>query len=87
VPKESAEFWAKLATAHGVDVRHTLFVDDSAAVLHAALRAGVGWLYQVLQPDSTKPPHAQVEGIPGVRRLADLPLAPVAGAGARTRRT
>jgi putative hydrolase of the HAD superfamily len=87
VPKESAEFWAKLATAHGVDVRHTLFVDDSAAVLHAALRAGVGWLYQVLQPDSTKPPHAQVEGIPGVRRLADLPLAPVTGAGGRTRRT
>jgi HAD superfamily hydrolase (TIGR01509 family) len=75
VPKESKEFWAKLADAHGVDVRRTLFVDDSAAVLHAALAAGVGWLYQVLQPDSTRPPHAEVEGIPGVLRLADLPLA------------
>jgi 5'-nucleotidase len=74
VPKESAEFWQRLSAGHDVDVGRTLFVDDSAAVLHAALRAGVGWLYQVLQPDSTRPPHAQVEGIPGVRRLADLPL-------------
>jgi 5'-nucleotidase len=76
VPKESAQFWLRLADTYGVDVRHTLFVDDSAAVLHAALEAGVGWLYQVLQPDSTQPPHAEVEGIPGVRRLADVPLAP-----------
>ncbi len=74
VPKEAVEFWARLAAGHGVEVQRTLFVDDSAAVLHAALRAGVGWLYQVLQPDSTRPPHARVEGIPGVRRLADLPL-------------
>jgi HAD superfamily hydrolase (TIGR01509 family) len=74
VPKESAQFWQELAVAHAVDVRRTLFVDDSAAVLHAALQAGVGWLYQVLQPDSTRAPHAPVDGIPGVRRLADLPL-------------
>jgi putative hydrolase of the HAD superfamily len=72
VPKESAEFWPRLASSHGVDVRRTLFVDDSAAVLHAALAAGVAWLYQVLQPDSTRPPHAPVDGIPGLLRLADL---------------
>jgi len=74
VPKESPEFWTRLGANHGIDVRHTLFVDDSAAVLHAALAAGVGWLYQILQPDSTRPPHAPVAGIPAVHRLADLPL-------------
>ena len=72
VPKESPEFWQKLRQAHGVDVRRTLFVDDSAAVLHSAIAAGVAWLYQVLEPDSTRPPHAPVAGIPGIRRLADL---------------
>jgi putative hydrolase of the HAD superfamily len=84
VPKESAEFWKELAVGHAVNVRRTLFVDDSAAVLHAALQAGVGWLYQVLQPDSTRAPHAPLDGIPGVRRLADLPLP---GADARAARS
>ena len=72
VAKELPAFWQKMHESHGVDVRRTLFVDDSAAVLHAAIAAGVAWLYQVLQPDSTRPPHAAVPGIPGVRRLADL---------------
>jgi putative hydrolase of the HAD superfamily len=72
VPKEAPEFWRRLARGHGVDVRRTLFVDDSAAVLHAALAAGVAWIYQVLQPDSTRPPHAPLDGVPGVLRLADL---------------
>ena len=53
-------------------MRRTLFVDDSAAVLRGALAAGVAWAYQVLQPDSTRAPHALVEGIPGIVRLADL---------------
>ncbi len=72
LPKERPEFWQALRAAHRVDVRRTLFVDDSAAVLHAAVAAGVAWVYQVLQPDSTRPPHAAVPGLPGVRRLADL---------------
>jgi putative hydrolase of the HAD superfamily len=72
VPKEAPAFWHRLAESHGVDVRRTLFVDDSAAVLHAALAAGVAWLYKVLQPDSTRPPHAPLDGIPGLMRLADL---------------
>lgn len=71
-PKESAEFWQQLRRTHGVDVRRTLFVDDSAAVLHAALAAGVAWIYQVLQPDSTRPPHAPLDDVPGILRLADL---------------
>jgi len=72
VPKESPEFWARLARGHGVVPQSTLFVDDSAAVLRSARDAGVRWVYQVLQPDSTLPAHPALPGIEGVRALADL---------------
>jgi HAD superfamily hydrolase (TIGR01509 family) len=72
VPKESPEFWACLARGHGVLVSSTLFVDDSAAVLAAARDAGVRWIYQVLQPDSTLQAHAVSPGIAGISALADL---------------
>ncbi len=72
VPKESPEFWARLAQGHGVDPHSTLFVDDSISVLTAARHAGVRWLYQVLQPDSTQAPHAAVPGFTGIRALRDL---------------
>jgi putative hydrolase of the HAD superfamily len=72
VPKESAEFWARLERGHRVRPATTLFVDDSAAVLEAARAAGVRWLYQVLRPDSTRPAHAPTAGIPGVEALAEL---------------
>jgi putative hydrolase of the HAD superfamily len=72
VPKESPEFWARLARSHGVAVESTLFVDDSRPVLEAARAAGVRWTYQVLQPDSTRPPHEEATGFEGVRSLTDL---------------
>lgn len=72
VPKESPEFWERLARGHGVVPQSTVFVDDSAAVLRAAQDAGVRWIYQVLQPDSTLPPHAERPGLTGIRALADL---------------
>jgi putative hydrolase of the HAD superfamily len=72
VPKESPGFWARLGRDHGVVAATTLFVDDSIAVLSAARAAGVRWRYQVLQPDSTLPPHAAAPGLAGVRSLVDL---------------
>jgi putative hydrolase of the HAD superfamily len=72
VPKESPEFWSRLAQGHGVRVASTLFVDDSRAVLEAARAAGVGWVYQMLKPDSTQPPRPPVPGFPGILALADL---------------
>jgi 5'-nucleotidase len=78
MPKERPEFWARLERAHAVPLARTLFVDDSAAVLQAAQRAHVGWIYQVLQPDSTLPAHPAVAGIAGIRRLADLRASVVA---------
>lgn len=78
VPKEQPEFWSQLERRHDVPLARTLFVDDSAAVVEAARRAQVGWIYQVLQPDSTLPPHAPVTGIAGLLRLADLRASVVA---------
>jgi 5'-nucleotidase len=72
VPKESPEFWLRLARGHGVSPASTLFVDDSAAVLAAARVAGVRWIYQVLQPDSTLPPHERVDGFEGIVGLGEL---------------
>ncbi len=72
VPKESPEFWARMARGHGVAAASTLFVDDSRPVLEAARLAGVRWLYQVLQPDSTQLPHAAATGFSGIRALGDL---------------
>jgi 5'-nucleotidase len=72
VPKEHPEFWVQLQRRHQVPLPRTLFVDDSVAVLEAAQRAQVGWIYQVLQPDSTRPPHPPVAGIAGLLKLADL---------------
>ena len=72
VAKESPEFWMRLAEAHAIDPATTLFVDDSPPVLRAARDAGIRWIYQVLQPDSTRPPRAPVAGIIGIDRLSGL---------------
>jgi putative hydrolase of the HAD superfamily len=72
VPKEQPEFWARLERSHGVERAGTLFVDDSAAVLHAARAAGVREVYQVLQPDSTQPLRAALPGFGVIRGLGDL---------------
>jgi putative hydrolase of the HAD superfamily len=72
VPKESPEFWRRLAYGHGVDPASTLFVDDSAAVLEAARTAGVLAVYQLLRPDSTQPPRPPLPGVPGIQGLGEL---------------
>lgn len=72
VPKEQAEFWQRLARSHGVVPEQTLFVDDSAAVIEAARRAGVGQVYQVLLPDSTQPPRPPLPGCAAIRGLGEL---------------
>jgi HAD superfamily hydrolase (TIGR01509 family) len=72
VPKESEEFWNRLAAGYAVDPSSTLFVDDSAAVIEAARRAGVHAVYQVLQPDSTLPPRTPLAGVVAVSGLAEI---------------
>ena len=72
VPKESPEFWSRLAAAHSIDPATTLFVDDSPPVLRAARDAGIRWIYQVLMPDTTRPARTAVAGICGIDRLGSL---------------
>jgi putative hydrolase of the HAD superfamily len=72
VPKESPDFWKRLAASHAVDPAATLFVDDSATVIHAARTAGVRAVYQVLQPDSTLPPRAPIAGVAAISGLVDI---------------
>ncbi|MCS6946201.1 MAG: HAD-IA family hydrolase, partial [Steroidobacteraceae bacterium] len=53
-PKEDARFWRQLHEAARYDPPHTLLIDDNPAVLHAAAAAGIGWLVEVSEPDSTQ---------------------------------
>jgi putative hydrolase of the HAD superfamily len=75
VPKESAEFWQRLARRESLALESTLFVDDSAPVIDTARAARVGWIYQVLQPDSTLPPRSPCRDVAGIRSLDDLVVA------------
>jgi putative hydrolase of the HAD superfamily len=46
-PKESADFWPRLADRERFDPQRTLFADDSVAVLRAAREHGIEWIYAV----------------------------------------
>ena len=70
-PKEDPRFWQAAQAAEGYDPARTLFVDDSAAVLHSALRSGLRWVYGVRRPDSSAVPHRHEE-FESVDGVADL---------------
>ncbi len=60
-PKESQQFWRQLRADYSFDPQRTLFIDDSAPVLHAAQQFGIRYLLTLLQPDSRQPQREQVE--------------------------
>ncbi len=64
LPKEDPRFWGRLQQREPFDPQHTLFVDDSLAVLRSARRYGIRWLLAVVKPDSCGP----------VRRVAGFPV-------------
>ena len=76
-PKEDQLFWQTAQATVGFDPQRSLFADDSAAVLHAAIRAGIRHVYGVRRPDSSREPHAheEFESIDGVSELLDAPRA------------
>ena len=47
-------------------------VSSHPAVLRAAREAGIGWPYQLIQPDSTLPPVSPAADFHGVRSLSEL---------------
>lgn len=67
-PKEAEEFWPRLRESLGFDPGHTLFVDDSPAVLDAAADFGIRGVVAVTRPDTRQPPrvtdrHHAVESV------------------------
>lgn len=78
-PKESADFWPRLAEREGFDAKRTLFVDDSLPVLRAAKAHGIGWLYAIRRPVNLAPARevAEFPAVDSVHELA-VGLAPVA---------
>lgn len=57
-PKESQVFWEALQAQEGFDPPRTVLLDDSEAVLSAARTYGLGAVYGIARPDSTRPPLA-----------------------------
>lgn len=70
-PKEDQRFWAAARAVEPFDPARTMFVDDSRAVLHAAVVAGIRWVYGVKRPDTSRDPHDHEEfaAIDGVAEL------------------
>ena len=52
LPKEAKGFWEKFQHVEPFNKSHTLLVDDSLAVLRAAMRYGISNLLAIKQPDS-----------------------------------
>jgi HAD superfamily hydrolase (TIGR01509 family) len=70
-PKEAPEFWPRLAEVEKFVPSRTLFADDSLSVLKAAQDYGIGWVYAIKHPDSTRGPN-QVEGFRAVNAVCEL---------------
>ncbi|MEO5378412.1 MAG: GMP/IMP nucleotidase [Magnetococcus sp. DMHC-6] len=56
VPKENVEFWSLFQQKIGFDPTHTLLIDDSEPVLHAAKQFGITHLRHINTPSSCLPP-------------------------------
>ncbi len=59
-PKESPEFWERLAERRAFEPARTLLVDDNLRALAAAAAFGVAHLRAVRRPDSGLPPLAEL---------------------------
>jgi putative hydrolase of the HAD superfamily len=72
VPKEHPAFWQRLREREPFDPATTAFIDDSPAVLAAAVDAGIGCVIAITHPDSTRPPREAPPGFAHVAAVADL---------------
>lgn len=53
-PKEHLSFWDTLQLMDSFDPRRTLFIDDSEYVLDVAKEYGIGHIYSIAKPDSSR---------------------------------
>ncbi|MEX0899696.1 MAG: GMP/IMP nucleotidase [Gammaproteobacteria bacterium] len=70
-PKESPDFWQRLAVREPFDSDRTLFVDDSRAVLEAAREYGIAHVIAVAKPDSMRPTRTH-EGFRHIHDFREL---------------
>jgi HAD superfamily hydrolase (TIGR01509 family) len=70
-PKESPAFWQALDVHEPFDVRRTLLIEDSLAVLTAARAYGLTHTIAIRRPDSQLPPRA-TPGFVGVDGVFEL---------------
>ncbi len=76
-PKEDQAFWRTLRTTHPFEPARALLIDDSAAVLAAAHRFGIGQLLTMLQPDS-KQARREHTDYPGIHHFDEImPVDPI----------
>ncbi len=70
-PKEDQQFWRTLRASHPFEPARALLIDDSAPVLAAAHRYGIGHLLTMLQPDSKQARREQAD-YPGIHHFDEI---------------
>ena len=71
LPKEDPRFWDAIGERLPYDRSRTLLIDDSAAVLESARKAGIGQLLSIRRPVSKLPAREQLP-FPAVDDLSEL---------------
>lgn len=64
--KEHDAFWPSLQQVIDFDPARTLMVDDSLPVLNSAQRFGIGHIWSIRQPDSSRPARAHTDPFPAI---------------------
>ncbi|KAA3623555.1 MAG: GMP/IMP nucleotidase [Proteobacteria bacterium] len=74
-PKETADFWCRLTEDIAIDPARSLFIDDSEAVLDAAVAFGFAQVLGVSRPDSGLPPapHPRLSNVDSFADLMPIP--------------
>jgi len=70
-PKESAEFWVRLASRQPFDPTRAVLIEDNVAVLAAARAFGFGNSIAIRRPDSRAAPRT-IDDFVAVDGVADL---------------
>lgn len=72
--KEETGFWELLTHRYPLDLKRTLFIDDSCNVLQAAKKAGIKYVLGIAKPDS-KQPAKEIENIELIDDFSDMIIA------------
>lgn len=71
IPKENPVFWQKFVLDYNVNPHHSLFIDDSIAVLKSAREFGIRYIVAASRPDS-QAPVKDTQDFPAIHSFAEL---------------